>query len=410
MKLSATAQALVKAFAEFEIIDGHEHLLPEHERTSQPVDALTLFAHYTRVDLVSSGMTQDHYLALGNTNLPLDYRWGLLKPFVERVRYGSYARPIFIAARDLFGFDDINDDTYQPLSAAMQANNTPGLYHRLLREKCKIRHGLVQHWRTDYDLDLLIPIMPSDYYAWITTWEQIATRAHELSERVASIDDYIAIAEKGILKWKSEGVVGLKLISQPYGTPNREEAITAFNQLQSGAVAELPAANPIREYVTEQIMRLAAQHDLVVAAHAGMWEDFRDMSVDHLIPFIRRNPQTKFDLYHMGMPQVRSTLVVGKNHANVWLNLCWTHIISPAMTRSGLDECLDLVPINKITAFGGDYVLPVEKVWGHLVMARENIAMVFGARVDAGLMTEAQAIAIARKWFFDNPKELYKLS
>jgi hypothetical protein len=42
-------------------------------------------------------------------------------------------------------------------------------------------------------------------------------------------------------------------------------------------------------------------------------------------------------------------------------------------------------------------------------MAREDIAMVLGRRVDAGLMTEQQAIAVARRWFFDNPMELYRL-
>jgi len=42
-------------------------------------------------------------------------------------------------------------------------------------------------------------------------------------------------------------------------------------------------------------------------------------------------------------------------------------------------------------------------------MAREDIAMVLGRRVDAGLMTDKQAIDVARKWFFENPMELYRL-
>jgi len=42
-------------------------------------------------------------------------------------------------------------------------------------------------------------------------------------------------------------------------------------------------------------------------------------------------------------------------------------------------------------------------------MAREDIATVLGRRVDDGLMTEGQALAVARKWFWDNPVELYRL-
>ena len=82
----------------------------------------------------------------------------------------------------------------------------------------------------------------------------------------------------------------------------------------------------------------------------------------------------------------------------------------PTIQSYSRDEWLDLVPINKIIAFGGDYCKPVEKVYGHLVMAREDIARVLAARVAEGLMTETQAVAIAHKWFFENPSELYRLS
>jgi hypothetical protein len=79
------------------------------------------------------------------------------------------------------------------------------------------------------------------------------------------------------------------------------------------------------------------------------------------------------------------------------------------MTRSLLDEWTDLVPVNKILAFGGDYGEPVEKVYGHLLMARENLAHVLGGRIEEGLLSEDEALLLARKWFYENPKELYRL-
>jgi hypothetical protein len=72
-----------------------------------------------------------------------------------------------------------------------------------------------------------------------------------------------------------------------------------------------------------------------------------------------------------------------------------------------LDEAIDLVPMNKILVFGGDYGTPVEKVYGHLVMAREDLAEVLARRVDAGQMSESRALA--RKWFWDNAVELYQV-
>ena len=118
----------------------------------------------------------------------------------------------------------------------------------------------------------------------------------------------------------------------------------------------------------------------------------------------------RFDIFHAGMPYVRETAVIGKNFPNAWLNLCWSHIISPEMTCSLLDEWIDMVPSNKITGFGGDYSTHCfECVYGHLQMARENITRVLSARIDRGLLSMDDAEELARQWLYDNPKDLYWL-
>jgi predicted TIM-barrel fold metal-dependent hydrolase len=142
--------------------------------------------------------------------------------------------------------------------------------------------------------------------------------------------------------------------------------------------------------------------------HAGIWGDFRDIDCTHMLTLAPAHPRTDFDLYHLGMPSVREAIVVAKNLPNVWLNLCWTHIISQVQTRSGIDEMLDQVPVNKVLAFGGDYARPVEKVVGHLYMAREDYARILGERVDRGLMDLSEARHILRLWFRENPLKLYR--
>jgi len=108
------------------------------------------------------------------------------------------------------------------------------------------------------------------------------------------------------------------------------------------------------------------------------------------------------------MPHVRAAIVIGKNLPNVHRNLCWTHISSQVQVGSGLDELLDQVPVNKILAFGGDYGRPVEKVVGHLHMAREDFARVFGARIARDMMSFDEATAILTAWVWDNPLALYQ--
>jgi predicted TIM-barrel fold metal-dependent hydrolase len=401
---------LFEAFQDFEIIDAHEHLPPEHVRVEQKVDVFTLFCHYTRSDLVSAGMAPRDYDRLHDTDLPLDYRWRLLEPFLPHIRHGSYARPAFIAAREFYGCDDISVKNYALISERMQEANKPGIYKRILREKCRIRSALTQANRTDYDLDLLIPIMPLDTYAAVRTWQQIQDAGREMGETVNSLDDYLAVVRQGLVRWKNQGVVGIKMASRPYGQPERSEALSCFEKLRAGTEKELGEMNPLRDFVTDQMLNMSAELDLVVAVHAGVWGDFRTLDPTYMIPIVAAHPSTRFDLYHAGMPYARETGFMGKNFPNIWLNLCWSHIVSPRMTCATLDEWIDLVPSNKIIAFGGDYGKPVEKVYGHLVTARENIASVLGGRVEAGLMNESQALEIARCWFLENPVELYHLS
>ncbi|MFQ6099145.1 MAG: hypothetical protein ACE5O2_15545, partial [Armatimonadota bacterium] len=80
------------------------------------------------------------------------------------------------------------------------------------------------------------------------------------------------------------------------------------------------------------------------------------------------------------------------------------------LTREGIRELLDFVPVNKVFAFGGDYSAPaVDKVVGHLRLAQDNVATVLAERIQDGVMNEDQAIEVARKWFWDNPRKAYRL-
>jgi len=411
MKLSPMEENLVKVFEDFEIIDAHEHLPPENLYNEQNVDALTLFSHYTRYDMITSGMPEQIFEAIQDPRIPLEKRWKMFFPFLENIKHGSYARAAFIAMKEFYGFDRIDDSNYKELSKMMAEQNKPGIYHRVLRERCKIRVALTQadSDKLDYDLDLLVPLMLLDSYAAVRSKKIVEDRSSLLNMKVKTLDDYLDLVKKGMEGWRSKGAVGIKMVSNPYGDPERGKAVALFDAIMRDDKIQLPEINPLRSYITDTMLQIASELGMVVAVHTGVWGDFRILDPTHMIPMIMRHPQTKFDIYHMGVPWVRETAIMGKNFPNVWLNLCWCHILSPKIACSAMDELIDLVPTNKIIAFGGDYHKPVEKVYGHLVMARENIAKVLAKRIEDGLMTEDEAVTIAEKWFFRNPRELYNL-
>ncbi len=201
-------------------------------------------------------------------------------------------------------------------------------------------------------------------------------------------------------------------MSNPYEEPDRQAAQQCFEDLRKGTVSSLPSphsVNPLRTYVMDEMLRYAGEQDLTVAVHTGYWGDFRQLDPLHMIPVIERHPNVRFDIYHLGFPWVRETLMMGKGFANVWINFCWNHIISQRIASDALDEAIDLLPRNKVLGFGGDFVVPVELAYGHIVMARENIARTLARRIESGQMDQDQALDLARRWLFDNPKELYRL-
>jgi len=413
MVLNDIETDLMKEIEQFEIIDAHEHIPPEADRLKENVNLFTLFTMYTHGDLLRAGMDEKNYQKLYDESISLEKRWRMLKPYWQQIRMGSYARAILLAIKKFYGFDDITDKTYEPLSQAITAANKPGVYKRVLGNACKIRTCLTQCGKTKLGTDLLTPVIWLEklwYRGSMNKWSTIEHPLVNPDATVKTLDEFIEVRERYFQRVVSEGAVALKMMCQPFEEPNRKDALKAFNQLRNGKIKVLPTINPLRDYAIDRAIAFAEKNDLPVAVHTGVWKDFRELDPLHMIGIIQRFPKVKFDVYHLGYPYVRECLMLGKGFANVWINFCWSQIISQRCSLDALDEVIDLLPANKVIAFGGDYRWPIEKVYGHLVMARENIVRVLARRIERKEMTMAHALEIAHKWLFDNANELYKLN
>ena len=89
--------------------------------------------------------------------------------------------------------------------------------------------------------------------------------------------------------------------------------------------------------------------------------------------------------------------------------MCWSHIISPNASINALVEFIDTVPINKISAFGGDYCF-IDGVYGHQYLARENVSKALAIKVEQGVFGIQDAKKISKMLFFDNPNKLFNLN
>jgi uncharacterized protein len=401
-------EQIIKEIEGCRIIDSHEHLVPEEERLAMDVDAFTLFSQYSRWDLIRSGMTTEDNARLYDPFVAPEEKWRIFAPHWKNIRYGSFSRASLLAIEHFYGENDLNENTYMRISNAMKTANRPGLYEKVIKGSCGIRFVLNQNQRPEKTA-LMIPIMytPLIVEKGPVTWQMLNKPYFLADPDIASLDSYISEVLSYMKGLADAGVKAFKMCSFAYSGAGRKKADEAFKALKSGVIKELPSANPISDHVLDEVMRFAGQRNIPIAVHSGYWDDFRESAPALMIPVFKKYPEVRFDLYHLGVPYIRDTLFIAKNFGNVWIDLCWVHAMSQSIAVCAVEEAIDLVPMNKILAFGGDYHHSVENIYGHLIMARENIAESFARKAEQGCITVAQAAEQIKKWFWDNPAQLY---
>jgi len=73
-----------------------------------------------------------------------------------------------------------------------------------------------------------------------------------------------------------------------------------------------------------------------------------------------------------------------------------------------MDEVIETVPRNKVIGFGGDYKAEaVEKIYGHITMAKEDMVEVLSKKIKEGYLKLNDAKSLIREWFYQNPYSLY---
>ena len=408
MKLSPLARDLYDEIAGLTIIDAHEHLPPEKEYLSFGYSGPNMFAGgYIWHDLESAGMSPEFKATMREGGeRPVEEWWPKIRPHWEHVRNGSYARALRITARDIFGIDEINDSTINELAERVKADNTPGLYRRILQEKCRVRLSITCVDRPDFPDDPGLRGITSLLKAAPGTRDELRSLSERSGAEVRTLDDATGAAQSLLRADVEKGAVGFKMMAGHHGPPDAKAAKKELKKaLRPGKGPRLCPA--LRDYLFDKCLDVAAAADVPVAVHTGYWGDFRELDPKLMLSFAARRRDVRFDMFHLGMPMMRDAALIGKNLPNVTLNLCWCAVISQVQTSRMLDELIDLVPVNKIIAFGGDYRAAVQKVYGHLVMAREVVASVLARRIEAGDFDGEYALRLARMWFCENPSRIY---
>ncbi len=426
----ALERRLLEAVDRLEIIDTHEHIIPEQERLSQPVDFFTLAGHYAIDDVTSAGLPAAARKIIGRPETPASERWRAFEPYWKFARFTGYGQALRIAIQDLYGFEEISAGTLPKINEAIHAQNRPGLYRKLLRERAKVRYAVLDdYWnaapvKPDPELfrmarkfdRFVLPARPQDVSQLekltATSITTLAGLKQAMEKNFEQCVDAGMVAVKSTIAYERELV--FQEVEEADAARDFEALMREERPIPRGFRRKVERPfRKLEDHMFHHVIRLADAHRLPVQLHTGLLagnEGFiANTNARHLTNVFHLYPRVPFDLFHISYPYQNELAVLAKLFPNVCIDFCWAHVISPGGARRALHEFLETVPVNKIFGFGGDYRYP-ELSYAHAKMARRNIVRVLAEKTENGDCNEQEALEIARLLLHDNPAQLFSPS
>ena len=403
------------------VIDTHEHMAMESEFLAGTYDFTHLMS-YVGLDLGLAGFPAGPWGAAQGAvreGGSVEEKWRRISPYWPFVRTGAYGRSYRRMLRRFFDVDDLDDRTVHEVGDRISEYQYEGVYDEYLHDRYGIRVMLEVHNHT--------PISEPQHFAPIYCFDGLAGAFSGDSARGAldedlpgDFGDFREMVRDHLDTAAANGIVGLKI----GGTARRrpldfvphpgEEVQASYTFLREGADGdweneEIRArVKPFQDATHWIVFEKAGELGLPVQIHSGLefmqpW----DGRPGCLIPSLIRFPETKFALFHGSYPYMDELTGLAKSFHNLYLDLAWFHLLSRHQARMWLTQWLDVLPHNKIFAFGGDVFL-FFGICAHLEIARENVADVLAGRVAEGLCDMDEAERTAKLLFHDNAWNTFK--
>ena len=421
--MAKTFEEIFNYLKGLEIIDTHEHLPYCESAREKDTDVLKEYlTHYFNRDLISAGLGIDDYEKVINNKLPLIDRWKLVEPYWEIARYTGYGRALDISVKALYGVEKICRSTIEQLNQAFLESLKPGHFRKVLKEKSKIRISLLDS-SLECDQSFFRSVYRLDNFIYPKNGAEIKEVERQSDIKICSLDDWLEACGVMLDKALKSGAIALKSglayeRTLKYERASKNEAENAFNQifkvkhLTEATNQVFTVGKDFQDYMMHFILGLADKRNLTFQFHTGLQEGSGNI-IYHSDPALLSNlfleyPDIDFDIFHIGYPYQQVLSVLAKTFPNVYIDMCWAQMISPTASINALAEWVDSVPLNKISAFGGDYSF-IDAVYGHQHLARVNVSKALARKVKEGVFDLEKAKEISQMLFYQNPLKIFKL-
>ncbi len=405
------------------LVDSHEHMRREEGYLDERPDILCqLFQNYVHADLFVAGASQEAIDKLFDQADPdVAARFAPVQEAWARAQHTGYGEAVRIIAQDLYGIEELTPDS---IAAAQDQNSAfiqPGERLRLLREEANLDHIQTDAGTIHIDADRSGP----DFFFYDISWAAMCSGrpnheqiAEHTGLEVSDLFSLRRVMETIFHKFsapaiavKAQHAYNRTLRWQERSDAEAAKALDIY--LRDGEEIDEAARLTLGDWCWARGVELCIEHNLPMKLHTGYYGGHSRMPVDYirsgnLCPLLAKYPEARFVLMHIAYPYTEELVALAKHYPNVYADLCWAWSINPYSSMEFVRRFIHAAPANKLFLFGGDTGYPGAAL-AYAKQARAWFTRAMQAEISDGLLTENQAIDLARRYMRDNQYECFRV-
>ena len=405
------------------LVDTHEHMKYEHVYLDDKPDILLqLFQNYISADLRVAGASPEALDRLyDQSDADVAARFAPVQEAWETAQYTGYGEAVRIIASELYGLDEL---TPESIAAAQDRNGAlvqPGERLRLLRDEANLDHIQTDAKSMNIEADLSGP----DFFFYDISWvdfcsgrpdheaigESTGLEVTDLASLRRVMETIFASSSSAAIAVKSQHAYNRTLRWQERSDDEAARALDIY--LRNGDEMDEATRLCLGDWCWARGVELCIEHDLPQKLHTGYYAGHSRMPVDlirsgHLSPLLAKYPDARFVLMHIAYPYTEELIALAKHYPNVYADLCWAWSINPYSSMEFVRRFIHAAPANKLFLFGGDTGYPGAAL-AYSRQARTWFTRLMQAEIADGLLTEDQAIDLARRFMHGNQNACFNV-
>ena len=417
-----------------ELVDTHEHLLPEDQWAgdnarliegmreagepgwgdANPDILQDLFMNYVPSDLEVAGASREAIAQLFDPAAgDIEFRFSGIRTAWEATQFTGYGEAVRLIAREVYGLDSLTVEGLEGVQGKLEQLRQPGERLRLLSAIAGLDHVQIDDFQWACKPDESGP----DFFLYDLSWAGFArgdVKVEDIHQEtgieVSTLED-LREALAAIFRRYAPCAIAVKA-QHAYTRTLRweersdEDAAQALAAVLAGGEVEEATRLTLGDWCWARGVELAIEHNLPFKLHTGHHAGTGSMPIDwvragNLCPLLARYSEARFVLMHTSYPYTDELVSIAKHYPNVWVDLCWAWSIDPYSSADFVRRFLHAVPSSKLFGFGGDTFWPTAAI-AYSIQARRGLHRALRAEVAAGDLTEQQAIKLARRLMHDN--------